>query len=505
LNILLVYPRTPDTFWSFRHALKFVSKKASFPPLSLITVAAMLPKEWHKRLVDMNIETLKNKDLKWADYVFISAMVVQKESALEVITRCNRLGKKVVAGGPLFTTEYAEIKGVDHYVLDEAEVTLAPFLRDLEAGKAQPLYTSDKRPELTATPLPVWSLVDMRQYSSMCIQYSRGCPFNCEFCDILALYGRVPRTKTKEQMVAELEALYERGWRGGVFVVDDNFIGNKKKLKADILPAIIKWMKSRKYPFLLSTEASINLADDDELMELMAEANFDQIFIGVETPNAESLAECDKSQNETRDMIAAIKKMQAHGLQVQGGFIIGFDNDPLSIFKNQIQFIQKSGIVTAMVGLLNAPRGSRLYQRLKGEGRLVEDFAGNNTNCSINFVPRMKLETLLEGYRHVMGTIYSPKHYYERVRTFLKEFKPRRNAGAARKIRMHHIDALFRSVWHLGVVDKGRAYYWKLFWSTLFKKPRSFPMAITMSVYGFHFRKMAEQVLKPVPKAGQHN
>ncbi len=497
MKILLVYPRTPDTFWTFRHALKFISKKASFPPLSLITVAAMLPKEWQQRLVDMNITTLKNKDLKWADYVFISGMIVQKESALDVIARCNKMGKKVVAGGPLFTTEHEEIKGVAHYVLDEAEVTLPLFLNDLAKGHPQPLYTSPEKPSLSDTPLPMWSLVDMEQYSSMCIQYSRGCPFNCEFCDILTLYGRVPRTKTKEQMIAELDVLYKRGWRGGVFVVDDNFIGNKKKIKAEILPAIIEWMKAHKYPFVLSTEASINMADDNELLKLMAEANFDQVFIGVETPNAESLAECGKGQNESRDMIAAIKKVQTYGMQVQGGFIVGFDSDPPSIFKNQIQFIQNSGIVTAMVGLLNAPKGSRLYQRLKGEKRLVDDFSGNNTSCSMNFVPKMRLETLLEGYRHVMNTIYSPKQYYERVRIFLADFKPKHHPGQRPQLKRQHVRALFKTMWLLGVVDKGRKYYWKLFFSTLFKRPRSFPMAISLSVFGFHFRKTAEQLLKP--------
>jgi radical SAM superfamily enzyme YgiQ (UPF0313 family) len=257
-----VYPRTPDTFWGFRHALKFISKKSSFPPLPLVTVAAMLPREWQKKLVDLNIETLKNRDINWADYVFISGMAVQKESALDIIARCNKMGKKVVAGGPLFTTEHESIKGVAHYVLDEAEVTLPPFLVDLEAGCPKPLYTSQEKPSLSLTPVPMWSLIKMDAYSSMCIQYSRGCPFNCEFCDILTLYGRVPRTKSREQVLAELEALYQRGWRAGVFVVDDNFIGNKKKIKAEILPAIIEWMKMRKYPFSLSIEAYINMADD---------------------------------------------------------------------------------------------------------------------------------------------------------------------------------------------------------------------------------------------------
>ncbi len=498
MNILFVYPRTPATFWSFHHALKFISKKSGFPPLPLITVASMLPVEWHKKLVDLNIETLKNRDLKWADYVFITGMAIQRASALDIIARCNKIGKKVVAGGPLFTTEHEEIKGVAHYVLDEAEVTLPLFLADLAAGCPKPVYTSSEKPSLSLTPLPMWSLVKMDEYSSMGIQYSRGCPFNCEFCDILTLYGRVPRTKSKEQMIAELDVLYQYGWRAGVFIVDDNFIGNKKKLKAEILPAVVEWMKLRKYPFVLSTEASINLADDDELLELMAAASFDQVFIGVETPNPESLVEAGKSQNQDIDMIGAIKKMQSYGLQVQGGFIVGFDNDPVSIFKNQIQFIQKSGIVTAMVGLLNAPKGSRLHQRLKKEGRLVENFAGENVNCNMNYTPRMRLETLLEGYRHVMSTIYAPRYYYDRVKVFLKEFKPRRNHGAGNRLKSYHLDAFFMSLWRLGIIDKGRKYYWKLFFTTLFRRPRSFPMAITLSIYGFHFRRTAEKLLKPM-------
>jgi radical SAM superfamily enzyme YgiQ (UPF0313 family) len=495
LKILLVYPHYPDTFWSFRHALKFVSKKASFPPLSLLTVAGMLPENWDKKLVDMNATDLKDRDIRWADYVFISAMVVQRASALGVIARCNKLEKKIVAGGPLFTTEHDLIQGVDHYVLDEAEITLPPFLDDLSRGQARQTYTSQTRPELTLTPLPEWSLLNMSHYSSMCIQYSRGCPFNCEFCDIVALYGHMPRTKSKEQVAGELEALYQSGWRGGLFIVDDNFIGNKKKLKAEVLPAIIAWMKERKYPFSLSTEASINLADDEDLMNMMVEAGFNQVFIGVETPNPESLAECDKSQNEQRDLVGAIQTVQQHGLEVQGGFIVGFDNDPPSIFKNQIEFIQKSGIVTAMVGLLTAPRGSRLYQRLKDEDRLTGFSDGDNTNCSTNFTPKMRLETLVQGYRNVMNTIYAPKQYYERLKTFLQEYKPKKRKGPVR-VSIRQISALSKTIWLLGVVDKGRKYYWKLFFTTLFKKPRVFPLAISLSVYGFHFRKTAEKYFR---------
>jgi radical SAM superfamily enzyme YgiQ (UPF0313 family) len=345
LKILLVNPRFPDTFWSFRHALKFISKKATFPPLGLLTVAAMLPGQWEKRLVDMNTTTLTDKDLKWADYVFLGAMVVQQESALEVIGRCNKLKTKIVAGGPYFTIAHQDFAfdNVDHLVLDEAEATLSPFLEDLAKGCAQHVYTSKERPDITKTPIPLWSLINRKKYSSLNIQYSRGCPFNCEFCDIIILNGHKPRTKTKEQMLAELEELYKFGWRGGIFIVDDNFIGNKKKLKAEILPAIIQWMKERKYPFSFLTEASLNLADDEELMHLMVEAGFDTVFIGIESPNEESLVECNKIPNKNRDLVASVKKVQNHGFQVLGGFIVGFDSDPISIFKSQINFIQKCG------------------------------------------------------------------------------------------------------------------------------------------------------------------
>jgi len=498
LKILLVYPQYPDTFWSFRHALKFISKKAAFPPLGLLTLAAMLPEEWEKKLVDMNVTTLKDEELKWADYVFISAMVVQSDSVKEVITRCNSLGTKIVAGGPLFTTGYEEFSGVDHFVLGEAEVTLSPFLEDLEKGCAQHIYTSNERPDISQTPIPLWSLINMKKYSSMSVQYSRGCPFNCEFCDIIILNGHKPRTKSKDQVLAELDSLYNRGWRGGLFIVDDNFIGNKRKLKLEILPAITEWEDRRKQPFAFLTEASINLADDDELLRLMVEAGFNRVFVGIETPNADSLTECNKLPNKNRDLVASVKKIQNYGLEVQGGFIVGFDSDPLSIFKSQISFIQKSGIVTAMVGLLNAPRGTSLYQRLKKENRLLESFSGDNTDCSLNFIPKMNYDTLIDGYKHILNTIYSPKQYYERVKTFLKEYKPPKRK-AAFQFKFHFVGAAIKSVWILGIREKGRRYFWKLIASTLLKHPRSFPLSMSLAVYGFHFRKIVEKYIsKPI-------
>ncbi len=493
MKILLVYPKYPDTFWSFKHALKFISKKACYPPLGLLTVAAMLPGEWEKKLVDMNVADLKDSDIRWADYVFISAMSVQKESAEAVIQRCKALGSRVVAGGPLFTSSYEDFEDVDHLVLNEAEVTLPMFLKDLADGRPQRIYTSAQWADLAATPVPLMELIDSRQYGSMNIQYSRGCPYDCEFCNITVLYGRKPRTKSKEQVVAELDSLYSMGWKGGVFFVDDNFIGNRAKLKKEILPAIIDWMKKRKHPFALSTEASVNLSDDEELMRSMVRAGFDTVFIGIESPNEESLEECAKIPNKNRDLIACVRKIQNFGLVVQAGFIVGFDKDPAAIFDRVIKFIQESAIVTAMVGLLNAPPGTKLYRRLKAESRLLNAMSGDNTDFSMNFVPKMNREALINGYKSIVHTIYSPKQYYERLKKFLKEYKP----AQARLVhlRASHVKALFKSALLLGILGKERFYYWRLFFWSLFRRPRLFPLAITLMIYGFHFRKVFEHHL----------
>jgi radical SAM superfamily enzyme YgiQ (UPF0313 family) len=494
MKILLVYPQYPDTFWSFKHALKFVSIKAAFPPLGALTVAAMLPSSWEKKLIDMNVNALTDKDLKWADYVFISAMVVQKKSAKDVIQRCNNLGVKVVAGGPLFTTEHEAFSGVDHFILNEAEITLPPFLADLEAGNSHGVYNTDIHPEITRTPIPLWSLIKLKNYSSMNLQYSRGCPFNCEFCDITFLDGRNPRTKDKDQVLAEMESLYRAGWRGDLFFVDDNFIGNKKKLKEETLPAIIEWMRQRKHPFNLFTEVSVNLADDEELMQLMVKAGFTRVFVGIETPNEASLSECDKKQNTQRDLIATVKTIQNRGFEVMGGFIVGFDNDPASIFKSQINFIQKSGIVTAMVGLLNAPKGTRLYQRLNAENRLVQESTGNNTDFTLDFVPKMDPETLVSGYKEILNTIYSPKNYYARIKTLLNEYHPKLKSWNLQSFRWN-IQGFFGCMWFMGVREKGRRYYWRLMASTLFSKPKSLPLLVTLSIYGYHFRRVIRSTI----------
>lgn len=491
MNILLVYPMYPDTFWSFRHALKFISKKASFPPLGLLTVASMLPKEFNKKLIDMNIQELKDKDLLWADYVFISAMSIQSKSADEVIRRCNNLNIKVVAGGPHFTSNFDQYRNIDHLVLNEAEITLPQFLKDIGTNNFRHIYSTDQWADIKTTPAPQWNLISFKNYSSLNLQYSRGCPFDCEFCDITVLYGRKARTKTKEQVIAELDQLYLSGWKGPVFFVDDNFIGNKSKLKKEILPAIISWNKKRKNPFYFNTEASLNLADDEDLMTQMVSARFESVFIGIESSNEESLLECNKPQNTKRDLIQSIKKIQRFGLEVQGGFIVGFDNDPLSIFEKLTTFIQESGIVTAMVGLLNAPKGTKLYERMEKEGRLLSDFTGDNAN--INFIPKMNLEVLIEGYKNIINTIYSPKYFYKRASNFLKSYNPPKKAFF---INLGYIKALFKSVFKLGLFGEERLYYWKLFIWSLFRKPKLFSLAILYSIYGFHFRKVSNEVYK---------
>ncbi len=495
LKILLVYPKNPDTFWSFKHALKFVSKRAAFPPLGLLTVAAMLPDEWEKKLVDMNVAALADRDLDWADYVFISAMVVQQDSTREVIDRCKRLGTKVVAGGPLFTPGYEEFgfDDVDHLIFAEAENIMPRFVEDLKNGTAKHIYDAEERPAITISPVPLWSLVDMNKYQFMGIQYSRGCPFNCEFCDIIIINGHIPRTKDKNQVIAELNAIYAEGWRSSVFFTDDNFIGNKRKLKTEILPAMAQWSKQKNYPFSFFTEASIDLADDEELMRAMTEVGFNMIFIGIESPNEESLVECNKLPNKGRDLLASVKKLQNNGFQVQGGFIVGFDSDPLSIFKSQINFIQQSGIVTAMVGVLMAPPGTALHKRMKKENRLLVRGSGDNTDGSTNFIPKMGLEKLKNGYSHILSTIYSPKPYYERIKTFLREYKPQNVTKGS--IKLERIQALLKSIWVLGITGKGRVYYWRLFIWTLLNKPESFSLSITFAIQGFHFSKVAEKIL----------
>lgn len=492
MKILLVYPAYPETFWSYKYALRFIAKKASIPPLGLLTVAALLPYEWEKKLIDLSAgDQLRDQDIKWADYVFIGAMSIQRKSVNELIVKCKQLGARIVAGGPLFTASYQDFDQVDHLVLNEAEITLPEFLEDLQQGDPKRIYTTDKKADLTSSPVPAWELIDrFEKYNSLCIQYSRGCPFDCDFCDVTLLFGHKLRTKTKEQFLEELDKLYQLGWREGVFIVDDNFIAHKRKLREEILPELIQWNHERRNCFSFGTQASINIADEKDLMNMMVEAGFDSVFIGIETPHEESLQECHKDQNRNRDLIQSIHKVQQHGLQVTGGFIVGFDHDPPGIFDEMIHFIQKSGIVTAMVGLLNAPVGTKLYHRLLKENRFLRFPTGSNTDFSINFIPKMNYHDLLKGYQKVLKTIYSPRYYYQRVLTLIQTLNTNRFKVKFRRFHWIYLLAFFKSIWYLGILERGRAYYWKVFFWTLFHRPALFPAAITYAITGFHFRKI---------------
>jgi len=494
MKVLLIYPEFPLTFWSFKYALKFIGKKASDPPLGLLTVAALLPPSWEKKLVDMNTQKLSVKDILWSDFVFISAMDVQKISFNKVVKMCNDLNVKIVAGGPMVTQNHESFPNVDYFILNEAEITLEAFLKDFEEGHLERVYETKEFSDLSRTPIPNWSLLNMKDYASMDLQYSRGCPFNCEFCSITTLFGNKTRVKETSKFLDEINSLYSSRWRGPVFIVDDNFIGNKKNLKNEMLPALIKWQKEHNYPFNFTTEVSINLSDDEVLMDLMREAGFDSCFVGIESPIEESLNECRKIQNQGRDLVKSVKIMQRKGFSVMGGFIIGFDNDPIDIFEKQEEFIRKSGIVTAMVGLLSAPKGTILYKKLKSENRIISEISGNNTDGRLNFITQINQGKLKNGYKELMKKLYHPKIYYERIKMFLLEYSPPPKNTMNRSL-LYIVKALFKTVIKLGIFRKeGKRYFWRLFGYTLVNHPGQLGLALTFAVYGYHFQMVAESI-----------
>lgn len=487
MNILLVYPRCPDTFWNFAHILRFVGKRAAFPPLGLLTVAAMLPTDWSLRLVDVNCRELKDADIDWADAVFVSAMIVQKASAREVVDRAQAMGKTVVMGGPLVTTDAEQFPEPDTLVIGEAEEILADLASDLESGRLRPVYKANERPDISKTPIPRWDLIERRDYLVMAVQCSRGCPFDCEFCDITGVYGRVPRVKAPDQLLAELDAVRAMGWRGSVFIVDDNFIGNRAKAKR-VLRAIIDWRASRHARNTFITEASINLVDDEELLSLMVAAGFKQVFIGIETPAEDSLKECRKVQNTDRDLVEAVRTIHRAGIEVMAGFIVGFDADRPGIFDAQKRFIQEAGVVTAMVGLLTALPGTRLFSRLSVEGRLIGQSTGNNLDATLNFQPKLDRGVLVEGYRNLVNELYRPETYYQRVKTFLRSYQPSKVSG---RMTGSDLRAFALSLWHLGVARKGRRYYWRLILGGVRRGPRGLSQAVELAIRGHHFRAIA--------------
>jgi radical SAM superfamily enzyme YgiQ (UPF0313 family) len=490
MKALLVNPEFPDTYWSFRHALSFEGKRSAFPPLGLLTISALLPGPWERRLIDMNVRPLRSSDIEWADIIFATAMLVQKESLRRVVELCKARGKRVVLGGPYVTTSVEELPPADHFFLGEAETTFPEFLLDLERGEARRCYQAAERPPMSVAPIPDFRLAELKRYSAMSVQYSRGCPFRCEFCDIIEIYGRVPRTKSNDQMLAELDALLATGWRGTVFIVDDNFIGNKRNVKR-LLPELAAWQERNGRPFAFLTEASVNLAEEDELLDGMRHAGFRRVFLGIETPVEESLKEALKTQNTRSDLLDSVRKIQRHGLEVMGGFIVGFDSDPEDIFERQIDFIRESAIPLAMVGLLNALPDTQLWRRLKREGRLLAESSGDNTGYSLNFVSRMDPARLLEGYRSIMQTIYNPGQYYQRALECLKRV-PLEKSSPRQIGLVYSVGALTRIVFRLGIRDRWRREFWRFLWRVITQQREKFAEALRLAAMGYHCRKLTD-------------
>ena len=451
-------------------------------------MAGLLPREWSYRLIDLNTTSLGDADLHWADYVLVSAMGIHRAAVSDLARRCCACGKPLIGGGPLFTSDPADNPGVDHVVVGEAEELAPQLVADLRAGRVQPLYMARRFPDLALTPLPRWDLVDWSHYATLSVQSCRGCPFDCEFCDVVALNGRRPRYKSPDQFVAELANLNELGWQGPVFVVDDNFIGDRRRC-CELLHAMIDWRGRTSACMTFITEASVNMADDPELLELMIAAGFKKVFLGIETPSAASLRECHKLQNLRGSLAEAVHTIQAAGLEVMGGFIVGFDSDEPDIFQRQFDFIQQAGVVTAMVGLLQALPRSRLHARLAEQGRLRDVSGGDNTSVFFNFEPRLDREFLVENYCRLMKRLYEPGNYYRRIRTFLDTHRMR---GPREKLTWRDFGAVLKSFWLMGIVHRGRYAYWRFLTTTMVRHPQQIGVAITMAITGHHFRRVAE-------------
>jgi len=494
-KILFVQPEHTTSYWGFQYSLRLYGKKTMHPPLGLITVAAMLPKHWDLRLIDCNIETLTDEDVLWADMVWTGGMGTQVKSMYAVLDRCRALGRKTVIGGP-HATGHKPVDRADYLVLNEAEVTLQPFLDDLEKGCPKQVYEDATKPDVTSTPVPRFDLLNVNAYGVMDIQYSRGCPFNCEFCDIIALYGRVPRTKTPAQTVAEFQALYDLGYRGALFLVDDNFIGNKKSVK-DMLELLTPWMQKHEYPFFLTTEASINLADDDGLLEAMRLSGFKRVFLGIETPSMEALKETQKFQNTKREMVESVHHMQSFGIECMGGFIVGFDSDEANIFDRQIQFITQAELPWAMVGILAAIPLTQLWDRLQREDRLLGYHSGDQFGGT-NFKTKMAPDELMDGYKKILRTIYEPRSYFDRVLAVVKRQVDVGYPNLHKKLTgFAKIGAAtIVSMVIQGVFSSYRREYWRFMYQLLTQYRKKYVVGLMNSIVGHHFIKYTDKILK---------
>ena len=498
IKVLMVWPRFPSSFWGFQGMVSnLIPEKTLLPPLGLITVAALCPKEWMIRLIDRSFEDLLDADMLWADLVMVSAMHVQKDDVREILGRARALGKRTLIGGPYASSQPELLLSLaDHVVVGEPDEVFQQIATDLESGAARRLYTIHEKPTIHTTPVPRFDLLKMERYASMSIQFSRGCPFQCEFCDIITLYGRKPRTKTPSQTLLELDALLDLGWRKPVFIVDDNFIGNHK-LALELAQELERWQKAHDYPFVFYTEASIDLAQRPALLEAMVKANFFFIFIGIESPSQESLREAKKFQNLRQDPLDCIRFIQTRGLWVTGGFILGFDSDTEDIFERQVEFIQLAAIPWAMAGFLQAPPTTPLYDRMLKEGRLIENSAETSNFEPPNFRTVLPLPLLLEGVRKTLLSIYSPSSFYDRAFRSLLHWEIGEYQRPPRYSVSYKLGVMLRSLWHQGIRSSYRKAYWKfllqLVWRWSFC-PQKFWLGFTILLSGQHFIRYALEV-----------
>jgi len=488
MKALLLWPIMPNSFWSYQETLDLAGLRSTNPPLGLITVAALLPPEWEIRFVDRNIRLETDDDWNWCDLVIISAMIIQKQDFRELIQRGVALGKKVAVGGPYPTSvpDYALESGADYLILDEGEHTIPMFLEALNRGDSRGIFRSAEKPDVTQTPIARYDLLDLEAYLAITVQFSRGCPFQCEFCDIINLYGRKPRTKTPEQMLAEFDTLYNLGWRRYVFVVDDNFIGNKRNAKV-FLRALIPWMEQHRYPFTLITEASLNLAEDDELVELMVKAGFILVFMGIETPDTDSLVGINKVQNTRHSLIESCNNITRAGLQIMSGFIMGFDNEKAGAGRRVREFIEETGIPQGQFSLLHALQNTAMWTRLQQEGRLIDNFGGTfHQGAIMNFIPTRPVEEITEEYIDAFWHIYEPMPYLKRTfRHFI-----RMNSWRGRSDRP--LDRpqwqLFKAIlWRQGVVRSTRIHFWWQLIAIALLKPRLLTEYLATLGIGEHF------------------
>jgi radical SAM superfamily enzyme YgiQ (UPF0313 family) len=488
MRVLLLYPQFPKSFWSFEKALELVDRKALLPPLGLVTVAAILPQDWDFRLVDHNVQEVTDADWDWADLVILSGMIVQKEDLLAQVQEAKRRGKLSVVGGPYATALPHEVQeaGADFLVLDEGEITLPLFVEALERGDRQGVIRSGgEKPDVTITPIPRFDLLDFSAYDNMSVQFSRGCPFQCEFCDIIVLYGRKPRTKTPAQFLAELERLYELGWRRTIFLVDDNFIGNKRNVKL-LLKEMKPWMVEHGYPFHFNTEASVDLAQDPELMDLMVECNFNAVFLGIETPDEDSLTLTLKHQNTRSSLADSVDAIIARGLRVMAGFIIGFDGEKPGAGDRIVRFVEQTAIPTAFFSMLQALPDTALWHRLEKEGRIRGDGNINQTTL-MNFIPTRPLEDIAREYIDAFWQLYDPVNYINRTyRHFLKLGGPR-HKSSLRQVSWPSVRALLIVCWRQGVLRKSRWVFWRNLIGILRHNPRVWDHYLTICAINEHF------------------